>query len=815
MGKYGPHGGIHIALDSTEDTPLFACADGLLIQSIHYQKSTAPDEYINACLVFEHTLPWPGSDTPQRFYSLWASPKLESLASKFKAGECIASACEMVHWEIFWQEQSEPPFENPLRNWLEIPSWNEEPFLSHSHLCEWDGPQAWMQGASTETTQHYHAAATRQHWWNLGFSSVQAKYAHPWHALLLLAKREPKLPHFANGTSLTHSHWDEFRLLVALVEKAIASQRTNTEPLVCQALAHAFLARKLCSDWSHCQDLAALGQLHYGEETSPLEWAQIPSEQHLSAAQLCAILSAYLNPIEHKRPLFHKASETLAQQDWNSYALEPPLCKGGFLFYGFKSPTSCSAIHPSLFIQTKATFVEPGQNFEATILCRGIPHAAEKLTQMQWSFFLDEALQHRLNGETMQGKIPCDCKARKLILIFKASHQGAPLSIRRELEIRYGACLKLQLNSLQLSFASFLAAPRTFALQTSLQSSLTNLQGFYDLRPPSLTANSLEFFDSHQKVAVSISSTEPIDVQGSVFAAKGHTHYWLSNHSEWPRLLQLIDREQISRIDLQSSSSTIPFIVPISCTSLRSDAECRAKLAQLGYWCDQYHQGSSRALQHAWHTFQVEFGIVATGESDAVSKQALSQATQRPGLPVHATVTHKGRAKANLHSRFFQLNAPRHAEYFRYGDTIATPVESSNVCLRGILHNDIWGVHTMVDALQNLLLEWHAHSGDPMQVGDLSLWCGGQFREHQSHQKGTSADCRSYVVGAPKINGSRNSKYNVDATEEFCRMAHRWGFGIIYTSCPQLLSRLGKGSRTPIVTDMEGHEHHLHLEFTP
>lgn len=231
-------------------------------------------------------------------------------------------------------------------------------------------------------------------------------------------------------------------------------------------------------------------------------------------------------------------------------------------------------------------------------------------------------------------------------------------------------------------------------------------------------------------------------------------------------------------------------------------------LQQLGYWAP-----NPTELPDAIRTFQYEnqLGVNGTMDTPTIEKMILFMnqkaplQTLRGRKGISTTINQKK-------YQFYQLPYPLHHEYSVYGEVKASI--SKKHPLNYLYANEKWGQFDMVCALEKILRVWHAETGDSIWVNDLSLFLGGKFSPHTSHQLGLDVDLRSNILGAREIQGYFNKRYNASLTADWIAMAIEAGFTKICTFDDHLAKKFSHHKKGK-VSVVAGHSHHLHMSFEP
>ncbi len=235
-------------------------------------------------------------------------------------------------------------------------------------------------------------------------------------------------------------------------------------------------------------------------------------------------------------------------------------------------------------------------------------------------------------------------------------------------------------------------------------------------------------------------------------------------------------------------------------------------LVKLGYWANGDPQCAS-----ALTTLQYERNLDTHGLLDLITARTILETEMtpeanstlrgRPGIPVEIPVP----GAANDCTTFFQLPAPIDEQvYTWYGGQFES--HKNGKTLDTILFNEKWGRQAMVEALVEVLQEWHEHSGDTIRVNDLSYYLGGASSEHKTHRYGRDVDLRSWIVGAIEVQGQPNNRYDHDQTAAFIDLALQKGFNRHCTFDAKLQKRFA-GDKRGRVKVVSGHQHHLHMGF--
>ena len=823
-GQFGTHSGLHLECTGTKQISLFAIGAGKVQLVRPLGNATL------AVLLCEHQILWPGVEGI-RFWSLFAGiePVTEPMPRSVQAGQLLGTFVQSIHWEIFIEQPPGILCKNPLGALWPQTRWNwsqwEVP-LAEIRLwlqgrCEWNGWTAWQEQELRSWCETSHAdfsilsASVREeqenktcwrHFGHLGNGELPNLqtiiHVHPIRFLEQLNYLDGILPHFQTGKYIDGVAWDDLRLLLQMVKRIIVlSQQESSEPL-CTKLAQAFRDRSVHPDWNGDCSMQALSLDQFGSQIIPMPWTDIHNQTQLPSSCMQGILRVFLNsPGEPLRPLFHRSSETLEQQPWNTNAVQvPPLLCAGFYFY---QTGSGSCLHPNLSFTISVQFI---QNLRILKVIVNASKPTKWQQPFRWSLSSPNRKPRQLQTTLpeVQYELPHIVQAETWSIQVEVIHRCKLLQAQKTYQI---APLPIPTISLQekmiFLYPDDSTAPRfniSFLQSAALNFSLTK-GVFVCAEPANMGWHVFQQIAASLRVRISsIPHTSPSDSET--------LDVWMPQADTWKCWRALVQSEGIDRVQISERASKqqpSPSTSTISST-IQDEGALRVRLKELGYWC-------SPILRAAIITFQAEFSLPLTGIADENTRNIASTAKIRPGLAVNRILMRKGKPAGKLSGRFFQLNAPSQGEYCRYGELRAIPEGIHDAKLQGIDHNDLWGTASMVQALRKLLLAWHRESGDILTVGDLSLWCGGPIQGHESHQKGCSVDCRSDLVGAPTMYGVNNPKYQVDTTERFCNMAYAAGFHTIYTSCQRLLARIGPKTKHPIVIEMAGHEHHLHLDF--
>jgi hypothetical protein len=262
----------------------------------------------------------------------------------------------------------------------------------------------------------------------------------------------------------------------------------------------------------------------------------------------------------------------------------------------------------------------------------------------------------------------------------------------------------------------------------------------------------------------------------------------------------------------------------------------REDLFNLGYWSvdltlhpDDYSFSPTfdRFLHDAIKTFQFEHksvpGIKVDGIVNTVTAQAILDAYNESIL-VEKEYSRPGviAEKFDSNVRFYQLPPSKNKTYKRYGEKLVKMAGSE---MGNCIGNDIWGTREAIDAIISVADAWlqkgytvtiaDKEIKDILNIGDISLWCGGDHPEHKAHENGKGIDIRTYLAGAMEMGGSANHYFDRDKSVELALIAQMWGFTRMYTMCPYVTENANKnaGKGNEFVTQVEPHMHHFHVDF--
>lgn len=102
-----------------------------------------------------------------------------------------------------------------------------------------------------------------------------------------------------------------------------------------------------------------------------------------------------------------------------------------------------------------------------------------------------------------------------------------------------------------------------------------------------------------------------------------------------------------------------------------------------------------------------------------------------------------------------------------------------------------------------------------MEVGDISLWCGGVTR-HGSHTDGLGVDIRTKSVSVIDRNNASYS-FDKDKSVEFAKICYKCGFERVITLCPHIAATcnsLNVLKKKPYYVPLiGGHQHHYHIDW--
>ena len=121
--------------------------------------------------------------------------------------------------------------------------------------------------------------------------------------------------------------------------------------------------------------------------------------------------------------------------------------------------------------------------------------------------------------------------------------------------------------------------------------------------------------------------------------------------------------------------------------------------------------------------------------------------------------------------------------------------------------NDQFGTEDTISRMMNYFQEFHASTGRMVEAGNISRFCGGRHRPHQSHRNGQQVDIRPLrndgQTGAPLT--FRSNGYSRQATQQFVDLvrADSPGVAILFND-PQVSG----------VRRFSGHDNHLHISFS-
>ncbi len=778
QGSYGIHTGIHIPF-STKQSPIFAPCDGHLVIKKY------------GILLFRLQLNWPHQTQPQ-IWSLLAGSVEWSERNHFHTGDILGFGEGELHWEIFLSQTPEKALSNPLDPWNHAMTWSFSNFPYLQGENEFAGPTHRQQTLFEEycdqhqlETSSYKKAFddyfSSQNIWKQAQNSDpelpnanQCFHVHPWRFLEHLQAQGSLFPTYRNRKYPDDNDWHHFCGFIKEVIHEVDSLQIFSDHEGILRVGRALLTRIGMQDWQ--------SDPHWNAK-----WEDISSDipKLSNSAKSLLLLWIRFRIEEPCYVLYCRKGQNPSDQNWNLMHLvhgskkkdsEYPLPKSSHLLDFYATPlhdTSYSLFAPSLRWHFSPLCISQGLSyaFSVNIFCsQNIPWN-QNLT---WKISHDHAIQYQITTTTttIQVLFFKPISSTTIHLSCELKHLGLSQIISRTIPVESH-------KSASISFlqSKILIGKSSFAL-SPLEVSQLPLGRYSQIQ---------DFSYQYSQKSHTLSFTCDW-VNNTSFS---HTYLKISNEA-----LQTIRHQSIPWIDVVQEAPSSQNLLP---------SEPLARLRALGYWCES--QSS-----HPIRTFQAEWGLRNTGILDKDTLQCLTKAQNRPGLLVHATTYRKNKKSGQFSARFYQLPAPKHQEYHRYGDLIATPKYARNKELLGVEHNEIWARKYMIEAIQELCDQWWNRSGETMQIGDLSLWCGGLMREHQSHQKGTSMDCRSYTVGAYSLFGKTNAKYSATNTIEFCKIAHRLGFGPIYTSCKKVLRRIGPESSHPIASYQPHHQHHLHLE---
>jgi hypothetical protein len=734
-----------------------------------------------------------------------------------KKGQGIAWINKTVHWEIFLPPSGLQNFPCPLSPIYSPQNWNwdaweraETPdFTSLQGRGEWDGWKDFMEKDLRDwcqrnqldfqkSLQAVRKSVEEQAWWKdvraLGVKLPEARevcHVHPWRFLENLRTL---------NEIISPKDWEAFRCLCVLVKTSLENEVPSQE--LCRALAQAFLDRQSLSDWSHCKNIPDLAEDLLGHAPTLPAWNKLLQGAYLPSPSMQRMVFEFLRPRNHdiRWPLFHLRSRDRADMPWNQVSFLDsvrPSPVGPMVFYPIQPGSPIPTIHPGLYISYQPFPCRPGDKIQCRLVFTAIaPEQCNQLsTDCTWVVSDHQGIlckENALRATPFSYTLKKSGQAEFLLVDVSIRHGLGRLHASVQIPTLYPPwiycdflhlCLRVKKQSFPIDFPP---SPHVFD-----RKHLLNIQ-------KSRHAECLVF---GQMRSITIHPNQPV-IQGQSMLAPQNPdqlHCWLRDSNQWSSLIEAIEANGVQDMETipktgNHSPNPSPFLVQ---TPAADDLpRIRALLLGLGYWCDHPLHTDERPLRHPLSTFQAEWGLKISGIPTPATLHCLVQAKSRPGI-----------------GNFHQLRSPPRSEYIRYGEIIAIP-QGNDQRLQGIAHNELWGVKAMVDALQTLLLQWHRDTQDPIHVGDLSLYCGGTLSPHRSHKTGTSVDCRSPSVGAYQIQGASNPRYSVELTERFCLRARALGFGTIYTLCPVLLSRIGPGTANPCVKEMEGHQHHLHLEYT-
>jgi len=778
QGSYGIHTGIHIQC-SAKKSPIFAPCDGHLV----YKK--------NGILLFRIQLNWPHQKHP-KIWSLFAGCVEWSDLNHFQCRDVLGFGEGELHWEIFLSQTPEQALTNPLENWNHAMAWSFSDFPYLQGENEFAGPTPRQQTLFEEYCKYHQLEKlsyqkafedffSSQNIWTQAQSidpdlpnANQCFHVHPWKFLEHLQAQGSLFPTFRNRKYPDENDWHRFCGFMKDVIHEVNSLQIFADYEGMLGIGRAILTRIGMQDWHSYPNWNA-------------KWEDISSDipKFSSVAKSFLLLWIRFRTEEPCYVLYCRKGQNPSDQTWNLMHLvhgskkrdsEQPIPKSSLLLDFYATPlhgSSYSLFAPSLRWHQSPLCISQGfsYTFSVNILCsKNIPWNSH----LTWKISHDHAIQYQIitSHSTIQVLFYKPISSTTIHLSCELEHLGISQIITRTIPVE-----SHKPASISFLQSKFIIGKNYFAL-SPLEVSQLPLGRYSQIQ---------ELTFQHSQNLHTLSFTTDWKNNTSY----NHTYLKISSET-----LQTIRYQPIPWIEVEQGAPSLQSQLP---------SEPFARLQALGYWCE----GQST---HPIRTFQAEWGLRNSGILDKDTLHFLAKAQDRPGIQVHATTYRKNKKIGQFTARFYQLPAPKHHEYRRYGDLIATPKYARNKELLGVEHNEIWARKHMIEAIQELCKQWWNRSGETMQIGDLSLWCGGLMREHQSHQKGTSMDCRSYTVGAYSLFGKKNSKYSATNTIEFCKIAHRLGFGPIYTSCQKVLRRIGPESSHPIVSYLPNHQHHLHLE---
>lgn len=775
QGRFGTHTGEHLSLGAKK-APIYAPCAGHIVHSNHQT------------LLIRFHLPWPNAKSPP-IWSLFSGSVEWFSKSPFQASDILGYGEKEIHWEIFLNDIPEKSLSNPLREWNHAMGWNFMDFPYLQGFNEFAGPTKAMQKQfETYCEKHSLKKEAYQNAFENYFSthnlwkSAQQKdsdlpiadqcyHVHPWRFLEKLHEQGTLLPTFRNKLYPDEIDWKFFCGFVSQVHQEVQKFQCFSDDEGILAIGRALLTQIGMFDWRQKEawnaswedmTLAQL-QLKPVAKSLLLLWLRFRVEEPCYVLYCTKGCDPFTKPW-NLQLLVHgsKKQDSTKPITKSSHTLD---------FYG---PPTHNATHslfaPSLRWYISPLTISPGlhYSFSVEVITSHNLIWDQKLT---WEFTQNHRTLFKKTTDSPWLEISLNqaLTSHEIEVTCELHYQGIQQKVLRSIPVIHSQMATISQLQSTLSFGK-----KSIPLSPLDISSLAI--GRYVKIQDLLYQHSQQF----QTIQLTDSLSHPSSITNSSI----HVPVEIIKNFQWEPLTWI----QVIKENLQ----TLP-------------SQPLARLRALGYWCEG-------APSHPIRTFQAEWGIHCSGILDTSTLQILAKAKHRPGLPVNATTYRKKKKSGILNGQFYQLPAPKNQEYKRYGDIIATPKYGKQRELLGVEHNENWARRHMIEAIQVLCMQWWKKTGETMQIGDLSLWCGGLMREHQSHQKGTSMDCRTHTVGAYTMLGKQNKNYSVQNTIEFCKMAHRLGFGPIYTSCKQVLRKIGPDTSSAIVIYQPHHQHHLHLE---
>jgi len=114
---------------------------------------------------------------------------------------------------------------------------------------------------------------------------------------------------------------------------------------------------------------------------------------------------------------------------------------------------------------------------------------------------------------------------------------------------------------------------------------------------------------------------------------------------------------------------------------------------------------------------------------------------------------------------------------------------------------DVWGTKKTIKMINNTAKKWVEDGNSIFYVGDISLYNGGYFSPHSSHQDGTGVD-----IGSAVICDISKAGFNREKAKELALLFINKGATRLLFNCKYVVD-----SHTKVYAVI-GHHHHFHVD---